>query len=99
MHDHPGSLVDHQDVLVLEDHLKRDLFGEHLASGRRRRVDDDLLAGPGLVAGLLATTVDGDVPLRNEGGGLIARQLELTRDEEVETRRLVGRYDGMPARN
>ena len=45
VHHHARGLVDHEDVLVLEDDRERDRLGGHLLGRRRRELRRDPLAG------------------------------------------------------
>jgi len=52
MHHQPLGLVDHDDVLILIDDIKRDIFTGRLCGGRFRHVDCDRIAGGDMISGV-----------------------------------------------
>src|SRR6476620_2145854 len=88
---HPRWLVHHQHILILEYHGERDVLGDNLSTDGGWNLDHDAFARTRLVARLFATTVHRHATLGDERRRLVARQIELGGDEDVETRRVVGR--------
>lgn len=58
--DDVGLLVEDDEVLVLEEDVERDFFGDGAARGRGRDDDGDDVAGVDLLGGFGAAVVDGD---------------------------------------
>src|SRR5919198_3504332 len=89
MDDHARWLVDDEHVIVLVAHGEWNRFGEYYARRRRRNAHRDPLPGPGAIACLLASAVDGHTAVRDERRRLIAGEREMRGDEDVESRGVV----------
>jgi hypothetical protein len=96
MNHQPGGLVDHREVLVLEDYGEGDVGRLKRAGGLALREGDfkqipvgELAGGPG------DRPVDPDAMLPDQAGGLSPRQLQLISEKAVEPLGLVG-TDGEP---
>jgi len=66
MNDHPGGLVDDDQVVVLVKHIEPDLLRLRFQRHRRRYLDADNVADADAVAGFVRLAVDGDVRLLDE---------------------------------
>ena len=85
MDDHPGGLVDDDDVLILVDDRERDVFGGRVDLGDRDLDDLDRVAGGDDVGRLLRIAVDDEVAVLDQPLDQRARILrEDGRDELVE---------------
>ena len=84
MHDHPGRLVDNENVGVLEDNGERDILAEYLTADGRGDVDRDSLPFPGTITRPFAPSLHRHVSAGDQRGGLIARQIELRGNRDVE---------------
>jgi hypothetical protein len=96
MHDQAGLFVDHDQMLVLEQHRERDVLGQRLDRRRRPLGDDDLVTCAQLVTGLRRRAVDDDVAGLDQPLELRPRYLEavLGGQEVVEAQALGGRIRG-----
>src|SRR5512140_94350 len=95
MHHHTGRLVDHEHVVVLVHDVERDVLAEYFTPRRRRNLDRDWLTRPRTITGALSATGDENVSLGDQRRGLIAGDVEVRGDEDVETRCLVRRVDAV----
>src|SRR5262249_48099876 len=72
---HVGRLVDDGEVLVLVEHLERDVLGDGQVVGGRRQLDADFVFAADAVAGLDRLAVDEDVAgldgLLKQGAGKV----------------------------
>ena len=83
MDDHPGRLVDDDEVVVLVEDRQRQRFGLRHRVDRRRRIDDDLLAALHRLVRLGLAPADADVALLDQPLNLRPR---LRRQNETRNR-------------
>jgi hypothetical protein len=84
VHHHAGRLVEHQQVLVLEEDVERDPFAHDLARDWIRDFHANTVAAFDAVRGFVGTVVDRDAARGNQCRGTRTRQGELVGDEEIE---------------
>ncbi len=85
MHHHSRSFIDDEEVLVLEPDRQRDGLCCDAANGRGWHTNAYPFLSARYVARLLASALNDHAPVCDESRGLIARQSELPRHEEVES--------------
>jgi hypothetical protein len=82
---HAGRLIHDEEVLVFIRDGELDLLRRDLGGGARRNIGCNHLARRRPVARLLLPSVHSDMPLRYQGGRLGAGELELARQQQIET--------------
>src|SRR5579859_322677 len=88
MHDHPGRLVDHDDVLVLIHDVEVDGLGGRGAGTRGRHLELDHVAGRHVVGGARRHPVDHDPALLDQAEGRRAADaFRMLGEKTVEPRR------------
>ena len=86
MHDQARRFVHHHDVLVLVEHVDRDVLRPQQHIGLRwRNFDDELLPLTHLVRRLDRGAVDPDAPIAREALDRAPRQQTVVREELVDT--------------
>ncbi len=104
VHDQADRLVDHQQVLVLEQHVQRDVFRLGAGLGFQHHLQGDHLAAAQCVARACLRAVQQDVagldPLGQAGAGVFGEQLghdrvETTAGGGVGDNGLAGRFGGL----
>ena len=84
VHHHSGGLIDYQQCVVLEDDLDRDVLTKNRTLLDTGYLDSDHLAAHRLVAGALATAIDLDVAVRDQGSCVGPRQLANPGHKQIE---------------
>src|SRR5690606_23317177 len=74
----------HDQVVVLEHDVQRDVLGDHMAPGRRRHLDPNGLARARAITRALRAAVHGHVTVRDERGRLIPGDVSMAGTQDVQ---------------